>query len=273
MSEDVVVEAVVTPTVPAVPDPGTPWQGDKTTAPGTLLPANSALSGGTEWTPQTLPEKYRVMGEDGEMDLTATMRKVDEHRSALEKRLGVGDIRPKTADEYKLPETDAFKALPLDEATAKQFKEKAHKAGLSQSQYEFMMGEYASLAPALVQAGVTESVDGAVTALKDAWKGDYDANIKESFRVVNKVAEAAGIPFDEVEKAIGNNPVAIRMFAALGREMREDSTPAVANGSPGMATQSVDEYMAENYAAYSNPKDPKHAAVTARVNQLAAKVR
>ena len=267
-----------TTTIPDVavvtPEPGAPLDDGKVTAPlapSGALTAGSALSGGVEWSLQSVPEKYRVNGDDGEIDVTATMRKVDEHRSALEKRLGVGDIRPKTADEYKLPETDAFKALPIDPATAKAFKEKAHGWGLSQSQYEGVMAEYATLAPQLVQAGVAETVDSAVGSLKEAWGADYEKNIRESHRVVNRVAQTAGIPYEEVEKAIGNNPVAIRLFAALAPEMREDSTPAAANGAPGAGAQTHQEYIAENWAVYSNPRDPKHAAVSARAAQLAAK--
>ncbi len=273
MSEEV-APVEVAPVDPAatIPDPGSPIQDNKPVE-TPLLPANSALSTGSEWTPQNIPEKYRVNGEDGELDITATMRKVDEHRSALEKRLGVGDIRPKTADEYKLPDSDLFKAVPLDEVSAKAFRDDAHKAGLSQSQYEFVMGKYAALAPALVNAGQQETVDSTVASLKEVWKGDYEANIKESFRAVSRVAESAGIPYDEVDKAIGNNPVAIRLFAKLASEMREDATPAAANGSPGAGAQTYNEYIAENFAAYSDPRNPQHASVTARANQLAAKMR
>lgn len=234
-------------------------------------PAGSALSGGGEWSLQSIPEKFRVTGEDGEIDVTATIRKVDEHRASLEKRMGSGGIRPKTPDEYKLPENDTFKALGLDDTATAAFRKEAHDMGLSQQQYEGVMSKWASLAPQLVTAGQAESVESTVTTLKEAWKGDYEANIKESFRVVNKVAEAAGLSFEEVDKAIGNNPVAIRLFAALGPEMREDATPAAANGSPGAMNQSADEYMAENYAAYSDSRNPKHKAVTDRVNALRAR--
>lgn len=234
-------------------------------------PASSALSGGNEWTPATVPEKYRVMGADGELDVTATFRKVDEHRAALEKRIGSGDMRPKTPDEYKLPDSDVFKTLQLDEAGAKAFRQEAHDMGLSQKQYEGIMGKWAALAPELVQAGQAETVESAVGALKEVWKDQYDANIKESFRVVNRVAESAGISYEEVEKAIGNNPVAIRLFAALAPEMREDATPAAANGGTGGGAQTREQYVAENWAAYSNPQDPKHKMVTERAQALMAR--
>lgn len=265
-----------TPNPTPNPDGGTPSQPSGTPSSGTPgggegNPAGSALSGGSEWTPEAIPEKFRVKGADGELDMAATIRKVDEHRSALEKRLGTGDIRPKSPDEYKLPDTDVFKGLKLDEAGAKAFRQEAFDMGLTPKQYEAVMGKWATLAPELVNAGQAETVDSAVAALKDTWKDDYDANIKESFRVVSQVADKAGIPFAEVEKAIGNNPVAIRLFAALGSEMQEDKTPAAANGGTGGGAQTRAEYVAENWPAYSNPQDPKHKMVTDRANALAAR--
>lgn len=233
--------------------------------------AGSALSGGSDWTPEAIPEKFRVKGDDGELDLAATMRKVDEHRANLEKRMGAGDIRPKTPEEYKLPDTDVFKALQLDEAGATAFRKEAHDMGLSQKQYEAVMSKYASIVPELVSATQVQTVEGAVSELKGVWKDQYDANIKESFRVVNAVAEKAGMSYEEVEKAIGNNPTAIRLFAALGSEMREDATPAAAAGAGVGGAQTHSDYIAENWASYSNPRDPKHKAVTERANQLLAR--
>lgn len=230
-------------------------------------PGASALSGGSEWTIGSIPDKFHVKNDAGEFDAAAMLRKVDEHRSNLEKRLGSGDARPKTADEYKLPETDAFKSLQLDEGLTKAFKDKAHGWGLSQAQYEAVLGEWATLAPGLVNAGRELTTETAVQQLQESWKGDYEGNIKESFRVVSKVASMAGIPMEQVEQAIGNNPVAIRLFHALGAEMKEDSTPAGAGGVG--AAVSSHQYMNENWAAYSDPKNPQHAAVSARVKQIA----
>lgn len=254
----------------AAPAPAAPAGTDPAAAggqPGAAPAAPSALSGGNEWTIGSIPDKFHVKNDAGEFDAQAMLRKVDEHRSNLERRLGSGDARPKTADEYKLPETDAFKAMQLDEGLVKGFKEKAHGWGLSQAQYEAVLGEWATLAPGLVDAGAKLTTETAVQQLQETWKGDYDTNIKESFRVVSKVATMAGIPMAEVESAIGNNPVAIRLFAALGAEMKEDATPAGAGGLGGGTTSSA-QYMHENWAAYSDPKNPQHAAVNARVKQL-----
>ncbi|MDQ0068282.1 hypothetical protein J2W34_000056 [Variovorax boronicumulans] len=232
---------------------------------------SSALSGGNEWTPDAIPEKFRVKGADGELDLAATVRKVDEHRANLEKRMGAGDIRPKTPDEYKLPDTDVFKNLQLDEAGAKAFRQEAHDMGLSQSQYAAVMGKWATLAPELVNAAQKDTVETATASLKEVWKGDYEANIKDSYRAVSALAAKAGFTYDEVEAAIGNNPVAIRLFAALGPEMREDATPNGAAGAVGGGAQTYEEFIGANWAAYSDPRNPQHKAITARAAQLSAR--
>lgn len=213
------------------------------------------------------------MGADGELDVTASFRKVDEHRASLEKRLGTGDIRPKTPDEYKLPDTDVFKNLQLDDAGAKAFRKEAHDMGLSQAQYEGIMGKWASLAPELVNAGKTETVEATVSELQTLWKDDFKTEMQGAFRSISAVADAAGIPFEEAEKAIGNNPVAIRMFAHMAKEMREDATPPAANGAATAGVQSYEEFVAQNYAAYSNPKDPQHKAITEQANRLLARTK
>lgn len=264
-------------TNPAASDAG----GATTPQPGGTAPAGqaggagadasasaSALSGGNEWTIAAVPEKYQVKGADGQVDVAATLRKVDEGRAGLEKRMGEGGAAPKTADEYKFPETLDLATIGLDDASAKTTKEWAHGLKLNQAQLDGVMAKYASLAPALVQGAQADTVDSAVTALRETWGDKYDTNIKESFRVVNRVAAAAGMEYSEVEKAIGNNPVAIRLFAALAPEMREDATPAAANGAPGGSSQTADQYMAENWAAYSDSKSPTHKAVTERVNAM-----
>jgi hypothetical protein len=233
----------------------------------------SALSAGNEWTPEAIPEKFRVKGDDGELDWAATVRKVDEHRSALEKRMGTGDIRPKTPDDYKLPDTDVFKGLQLDEAGAKAFRQEAYDMGLTPKQYEAVMGKWATLAPELVNAGKTETVESAVTELKAVWKdeAEFKANISASFNAAVKIGQAAGFTYEEVDKAIGNNPVAIRMFAALSSEMQEDTPSAAASGATGSGAETREEYVQKNWEAYSNPQHPQYKLVTARAAALSAR--
>lgn len=256
---------------PAASATTTPEQGAAAGAGATADPAGnsagSALSGGGDWTLESVPEKYQVKGADGQVDVAATLRKVDEGRTALEKRLGEGGAAPKTSADYKVPEAIDLSTIGFDEASTQATKDWAHGLKLNQAQFEGVMAKYASVAPELAKGGVAYTAESAVASLKEAWKGDYDKNIQDSFRVVSRIGQTAGFTPEEVDAAIGNNPVAIRMFASLAAEMREDQTPASANGSIGSG-DTADSYMAANYEAYSNPRDPKHKQVTDRVNAL-----
>lgn len=250
--------APAAPAPPAASPAAAPPAGE----PPAAAPAASALSSAAaaEWTPATVPEKFHVKNDAGELDLAATMRKVDEHRSNLEKRLGTGDIRPKTADEYKLP--DSVKDLQMDEAATAAFRAEAHEMGLTQKQYEGIVSKWAKLAPELVSAAKTQTVDEVVGTLKTHWGDAFSTEMQGAYRAAQSVAAQAGLAYDEVDAAIGNNPVAIRLFAALSKEMREDATPAAANGGTG-GGKTIDELMAD--PAYMDARNPNHAAVSKQV--------
>jgi hypothetical protein len=63
-----------------------------------LLSTGAGEPGANDW----LPEKFRVMGEDGKLSIESSARKLAENYTHLEKRMGSGDAPPKTADEYAL---------------------------------------------------------------------------------------------------------------------------------------------------------------------------
>src|SRR5690606_14417341 len=67
-----------------------------------------------------LPEKHRVLAEDGTVDEAASARKLADAYRHLEARLGSGDVPPKSAEDYALQvegldaeQIDAFKADPM----------------------------------------------------------------------------------------------------------------------------------------------------------------
>lgn len=257
---------------PPAPDAGAGGAPAPAPQPGGAEGSALSAGGAPAWSFESVAEKYRVMGEDGQPDALATLRKVDEARSGLEKRMGAGDIRPKSPDEYKLPDTEVFKSLQLDEAGAKAFRQEAHEMGLSQKQYEAIMGKWATLAPELVNAGAQQSADATIASLREVWKTEDEmkSNMQGAYRVVTSLADKAGMSYEDVDKALGNNPAAIRLFAALSGEMGEDKTPASASGATG-GPSSAEEYIRANVKAYTDPNDAQHAAVTAQANRLFAR--
>lgn len=76
------------------------------------------------------------MKEDNTLDLEASSRKLADAYTAAEKRIGSGDIPPKSAEEYTVTVPDAFKESfdPKADEGFKAFSGKMHALGLTQKQ-------------------------------------------------------------------------------------------------------------------------------------------
>ncbi|HDE1046442.1 TPA: hypothetical protein PCB23_002641 [Klebsiella pneumoniae] len=239
--------------------------GDGTQNPGGGTPAGTSLlstgagePGADDW----LPEKYRVMGDDGKLNVEGSARKLADAYSHLEKRMGSGDTPPKTADEYA-PKVevegfkwDEFKADPRMQS----FMKSAHAKGITNDQMGFILGEYAQLAPELVNGAATLDSEAAATQLRETWKTDaeFNKNIGLAFRAFNSLA-------DDSDKGrmdeIGNNPMVIRMLAKIGAEMQED---APAGGDVNLEEQQTIRDLMKS-PAYMDPKHADHDRVSAQV--------
>lgn len=239
--------------------------GDGTQNPGGGTPAGTSLlstGAGEQGADDWLPEKYRVMGDDGKLNVEGSARKLADAYSHLEKRMGSGDTPPKTADEYA-PKVevegfkwDEFKADPRMQS----FMKSAHAKGITNDQMGFILGEYAQLAPELVNGAAALDSEAAATQLRETWKTDaeFNKNIGLAFRAFNSLA-------DDSDKGrmdeIGNNPMVIRMLAKIGAEMQED---APAGGDVNLEEQqSIRDLMKS--PAYMDPKHADHENVSARV--------
>lgn len=226
--------------------------------------AKAAQQGEHDTAPDAwIPEKYRVAKEDGTLDVEASARKIEEARSALEKRLGSGDAPPKTPDEYK-PEInvegfdwDAIK----DDETTRGFIAEAHKAGLNNAQLSFVLNEWFNRAPQITQGAAALAQDEAAEELRKSWVSDqdYQANVVNAYRAFDAYADPADR--DRMDE-IGNNPIVLRLLANIGKGLQEDSPPAEGGAAAGV---SIEKLLASE--AYTNPKHPEHAAVSERIRK------
>lgn len=239
--------------------------GDGTQNPGGGTPAGTSLlstGAGEQGADDWLPEKYRVMGDDGKLNVEGSARKLADAYSHLEKRMGSGDTPPKTADEYA-PKVevegfkwDEFKTDPRMQS----FMKSAHAKGITNDQMGFILGEYAQLAPELVNGAATLDSEAAATQLRETWKTDaeFNKNIGLAFRAFNSLA-------DDSDKGrmdeIGNNPMVIRMLAKIGAEMQED---APAGGDVNLEEQQTIRDLMKS-PAYMDPKHADHDRVSAQV--------
>lgn len=219
---------------------------------------------------QLIPEKYRVVGQDGKLDLDASVRKVEEARSHLERRLGSGDAPPKEASEYKLAIPEAFKdkvdaeKLMQSEAFVG-FRDRMHKAGLNQAQFEAATGEFFETTMQLAEEITAElrgpTKDQCIAKLRETWKTDAEmaAGIKDGMRALKGALGDEGA--QRILAKVGNDPDFVMFAAAFGREMAEDKgAPAGAGLAAG---ESVESLMASE--AYRNLKHPDNALVTRKV--------
>lgn len=207
----------------------------------------------------TIPDKFKVMDEStGTVDYKATLAKMNESYTGLEKRVGTGDLPPKTADEYKIEREgfsfDEFKADESNQA----FLKAAHEKGITNSQLDFLLSEYDSRAVDLVSTSSQLDTDTTVETLQSEWGKDYESNI---FNAV-KAAKACGISEDQInDPLIGNNVAFIKMAAYFGSQITEDKPISI--GTP--VSEDISSLMRSE--AFFNPRHPDHKATKERIDQ------
>lgn len=220
--------------------------------------ASTVLSTGNDSSIETaIPEKFKVTAEDGSVDYKATVAKMNESYSYLEKKVGTGEVAPKSVDEYKLEREDFdFEEFKADESN-KEFLTEAHKHGITNKQLDFLLSEYDKRAVDLVSNSSQIDTDTTVQTLQSDWGQDYEKNI---FNAV-KAARACGITDEQINNPlIGNNVAFIKMAAYFGSQMTEDKP--INNGTP----VNVDIQSLMRSEAFFNPKHPDHKSVKAQID-------
>ena len=213
-----------------------------------------------------VPEKFHVKGEGDKLDQAATLAKALEHRDHLEKRLGAGDLPPKTAAEYAFELPEEFKDFQLKDERLAGFKEQALAKGVTGEQFKWMMGEYIKAVPDLMEGAAAMTATQARAELQKVWTqpADMDTGIDNAGRALR------ALPKDLVEatRELGTNPAFLRAMSHFGAQLREDRPPA--SGGGGQAPQTAEQMIASE--AYRNPKHADHARVSAAVREHYTKV-
>lgn len=220
--------------------------------------ASTVLSTGNDSSIETsIPDKFKVTAEDGSVDYKATVAKMNESYSYLEKKVGTGEIAPKSVDEYKVErEGFDFEEFKKDESN-NSFLKSAHAQGITNKQLDFLLSEYDKRAVDLVSNSSQIDTDTTVQTLQSEWGQDYEKNI---FNAV-KAARACGITDEQInDPMIGNNVAFIKMAAYFGSQMTEDKP--INNGTP----VNVDIQSLMRSEAFFNMKHPDHKSVKAQID-------
>lgn len=233
------------------------------------LAAGAGADGGSEEVAlaDLIPEKYRVAKDDGSLDVEASARKQAEGYGALSKKFGAGDGAPESPDAYapKL-EMEGFNWDEAKKDPAMQgFIKGAHAKGLSNEQLSYVLGQYHSNMASILGGDAAATMDACETALGEHWKtpAEMTAGKQAAFKSFSAFAEKTGISLADFEASgAANNPLVIRLLAAIAPELGEDRSPGGAGSGGG---ESVEQLMASE--AYSNPRHPDHAMVSEKVRK------
>ncbi len=184
-------------------------------------------------------------------------KSTDAERASFYMKLG----RPETADKYSITKpADLPEGIQYSPEVETAFKQIAHESGLSDGQAGKLYGWYYGLVKAgHVQQAKAEknATDAAVNALKDEWKGDaFKTNTELAARAFKKF----GGDTPEVAKFIeetkvnglplGNHPMFLRVFAAIGKAVSVDSMNAGGRGGAGGETSDEEKAKARFPATY-----------------------
>jgi hypothetical protein len=189
--------------------------------------SDSALGKGAE--KLEIPEKYQVKDKDGKVDEQASMRAVVKAYTELNKRMIDVGLPPEKPEDYEIeaPKGVDLEELRKDPDTAS-FLKSAHAMGMTNKQISFVINRYLELAPELAGAAQDLSADECIAQLGLTWKSDAEltANLQASNKASVRLAEKAGLKYDDIETAgLGNHPIFIRLMHALAKEMGEDTSP------------------------------------------------
>ena len=181
----------------------------------------------------------------------------DAERVAFYTKLG----RPETADKYSITKpADLPEGIEYSADVEAAFKKVAHEKGLSDTTAKEIYGWYWDLVKTgHVQSKFTEkaATEKAVNTLKDEWKGD-------AFKVNSELAKRAFAKFGgdtpEVIKfrddtmidgvRLGDHPTFLKIFAAIGKTISDDSLSAGGRGGAGGEQSDEEKAKARFPATY-----------------------
>lgn len=234
--------------------------------------ANAANTAASALAPQPspaqfIPEKFHVKNGE-EFDVGASARKMAESYNQLQARMIAGDTPPKTAEEYTvtIPEEMKDKGIEMDDAQLGEFRKEAHALGMTQKQFDLVMGRYMKVAPELMAAALSNTTEQTLASLQKAWGQEYDQHFDSAFKAFQNFADESDRGrFDDIMR---DPSLAYRVLAKVGGELREAGAPPRDTEGTGEG-ESIQALLTSEAAA--NPKHPDHKATRAKIDGYYAK--
>lgn len=208
------------------------------------------------------PEKFQVKAGD-DVDFDASVRKLGEAYTNLEKRFGAGEARPADVSGYKFDESfgEGFQDAFTKDPNGAKWLEQAHELGLNNAQVNFFIKEMIAAQPTQAEQTTGYTPQQAQAELAKVWTepGVMQSNMNAADRAARSLLKNDYQPFLH---RYGNDPIIIKLLAAVGSEMSEDSLRLA--GQPTLSAESIDDLMTSE--AYTNDKHPDHRRVAKQVS-------
>lgn len=179
--------------------------------------------------------------------------------------------RPEAPTGYKYEKPDVPKELGWSDEHEGQFKEAAHKLGLTNEQFGGVMKWYGEYLKGMVPDNAALQQQG-LQALKDEFKSDTVVNQKLALAQRVLVSEGGQELVDLVERTgIGNQPAFIKLMSKFGSLAVEKG---IINGdvkgamNPDQITQEIASMRSDPKSAYNDSTNPGHDQAVSRMTEL-----
>ncbi|MBW1989420.1 MAG: hypothetical protein JRI97_07725, partial [Deltaproteobacteria bacterium] len=142
---------------------------------------------------------------------------------------------PETPEAYELPEVKTPEGLGFAESYVDNFKQAAHKLGLTKEQAAGLwstLGEASKSNYEEYAAQIEAKTAETEAALKKEWGEQYDANVERARRVVAAFGGEELADYLE-QSGLGNHPALVKFMAAVGEKLSEDELVTTPPGSYG----------------------------------------
>lgn len=225
----------------------------------------------TDW----LPEKFRVVKDDGSLDEGASARKLADSYRALESHKGPLLEVPASPADYRIAAPVDAEGNPVEgfdiegftgDPLFKDIAGRAHAKGIPNAHLEFFVHEYLGIAPQILAADQQLTLEEARAELSSLWPDDaaFKQNMAGVVKAINGFGgEAEDVPGSRsrLMSKYGRDPDFVAFAAAVAGEMKEDRVP-VNGGLPG----EVDIESLQKSEAYWNAGHPDHGRIKAQVD-------
>lgn len=160
--------------------------------------------------------------------------------------------RPKTSDDYEVPEVPMPESFEISDDFLKEAKSEFHKLGLNKAQAEGIMGYYLKSLGSQIEGMEAEQMttnNEATQKLQEEWGNDYNLNMDIARGALKKFGSPELLETLE-RTGLGNDIGLIKAFSSIGQMVMEDN---VRGGRSTMELNGSSNAQAEINNLKANP--------------------